>query len=350
MLWPGSSVLEMMESGTRSGVARLLAPGLALFLSACGTADVDGNVTGGDGTEAASSTQALGGWTTLRTSSFPRPLHLGPRVAVLDGDSLCADAEFVDRATGGVLFTEGAFCPLAFGSDETTVFMAGVTAFPVVKIYSRDLVVGATWREVTTLNGALGNRFTILVDATHVYWDDGGIITRAPRGGGAQVALNSGSARFLRGLDGNTLYYYDYQGRSMGRMKVDGSGDGVLPGVSSLEELSFDSTYIYGTASEHGKMYRINKSTLAVAILGDASGRTYHHPISTGSMLYWFEDRSSTGVVARRRNLTNNNVVTVDFPYPDAPNFMNLYDNKMYVLTRATVDGVPQGLLIRGTP
>ncbi len=334
-----------METGMRSGVACLLASAVALFLFACGAADVDGDVAGGDGTEAASRTQALGGWTTLRTSDSPSPVHLGPRVAVFQG-SICDEIEFVDRATGGVLFTHGA-CPLAFASDETAVFMGGVdpTTF-AVKIYSRDLVVGAPWREVTTDDGALGSRFELLVDATHVYWDDRESIRRAPREGGTPVSIAFGR---LRGLDGNTLYYQG-SGPTLSRIKIDGSGDGILSGVPAIEELSFDSTYIYGTVSHRGKMYRVNKSTLAVAILGDASGRTYHHPVSTGSMLYWFEDRSDTGVVARRRNLTNNNVVTVDYPYPDAPDFMNLYDNKMYALTRATVDGGAQGLLIRGTP
>jgi hypothetical protein len=349
MLRRGSNVLVGMKTGTPGGRAPLLALVVALLLSAC-TIDPGGVAEGDDDQEVAQTPQALGGWTTLRTS-FLSGTHLGPKVAALGG--LNSPIEFVDRVTGSVLFTESTstfFTRGVIASDATTVFMVASRTLPPspisMRIYSRSVAtLPSAWREVTSVSVREPN--AIFLDPTHVYWADMLGIHKVPRGGGLQSTISTREVS-LSAIDGTTLYYRAFPldgGIVMGRIEVNGSGDRILGGVPELFDLSFDASYFWGVTFGGKVMYRVDKSTLALKVFGNATDRTYHDPISTGAALYWFENRAS-GVVTRRKNLVNGNVVSVDFP-ERIPSYV-LFDNAIYTLGGSLADSGTITLLIRG--
>jgi hypothetical protein len=326
---------------------------LAVMLAACG-ADPGGFeewATGDEGAqepETGETAQALGNFNVVWESTQYAPFHLSSNFAAFVRFSpSCTDHVLLVNRTSGFSFranfSGGCRIPRSSGADSQ-LFIGDMQQDDILRLVTDEL--GAGWVKVAdTVEDPHGK---ILVNSSHVFWTDRAGIRRAPRGGGSVTPLIAGTNLQLAAIDGTNLYYtrpVTGGGDDLLRIQTGGGGNTFLLTTGRIREVSQDATHLYWTdnSTDPRRLRRMNKSTLALSTSSEGSGKTYHHPHSTGSMLYWAEDRMDSGVAVRRRNLSNGNVVTVPYGQVDPPIFMDVFSDGVF-----TADLLPDVLSFKG--
>ena len=337
-----------------------------LALAACGaTPDDQDEPSTGEGSpeelseDVGEASQALGGWSELASSTRPRPMSVGPTYTLFLGWT----------TTSG----EGCRVPLVF--DTTTGAQLPVPAFPrcgrafvatsasngLFVHHSPNLSDSGTIYSLIQTNGTFSwspIAFTseqasgMVADSQYVFWAEGWTVYRVGRLG--SPVLTVATDRTLVGVSGSDLYLIDQVGDGYDLMRRSRSGSSestVRADIdpTAVSESSFDASYLYFAESSGGtnRLQRIARSGGALSTVKSSTSVRYVSPFSTGSALYWREERLSDGAATiRRKNLLNGNHVTTSFPMAELDQML-VASSGIYAIGRVDA-GVDRWALIRG--
>jgi hypothetical protein len=273
--------------------------------------------------------QALGGFTELWSGEAAEvPVHIGPEYTVFRTSITCNQPVLLRTRTGARITTTALpNCPnVTAAASDGGVFVAD-SANRTIWEYGPQLVGGSgpgegdymRWAVATTPGNDIKK---VLLNSTHIYWQDSAGIHRVGRGGGtSQLLASSGS---LLGIDGSVLYTQTVSGGnfSLNSVPVTGGTQTSLRvhTMSFAPGFSFDANHFYWTEGTgvSGTLHRVRRLTKSGATLSTHTSSTtamYQLPRTDGSFLWFRQQTISTGAaVIRRSNLSNGNNVTANFP------------------------------------
>lgn len=280
--------------------------------------------------------QALGGFTPLALPPAPnRALHIGPTFTVFSSDFAFSSTPLVRfTATGAtriVPFAASGFLTAA-GSADTVVIALQQSFTGQSQLYVLDGDAAGTgpvsWRALGNVRS--GAVFRIAMSSTRVYFDDAHGVHSVLRAGGTPVSLaaNSGGVSYkLLGSDGSRLYVQSSGSGLPFTLSSISMAGGALTTLairsSAFADFSVAPNHVYwvenGTTSS---VRRVPKLGGAVEKVLGGEDRTYHAPVSDGSLIWFVQEDPGPVRRLRRMNLANDNVVSVAFPFAPVSELM----------------------------
>jgi sugar lactone lactonase YvrE len=143
---------------------------------------------------------------------------------------------------------------------------------------------------VTTIASGQSNPQSVAVDATTVYWaDQGGVIAKAPIGGGTAVTLATLTSPLALTIDGASVYVADLNAHAIVKIPKGGGTTTNLASGTSVEPetIAVDSAYVYwANALTSGEIMKVPLAGGTAVTL--ATGQNYALGIAVdATSVYW---------------------------------------------------------------